>query len=84
MSRVRIQGNLAVMGGTMARIKRARETRAAVDRIRTDPSPENEAALHRLHARHLRVHRDFAGAVRAEARAKQAESAVRGAPEPTS
>lgn len=70
------------MGGTMARIKRARETRAAVDR--TDPSSENEAALHRLHARHLRVHRDFAGAVRAEARAKQAESAVRGAPEPTS
>ena len=53
------------------RIRHARETRAAVARITADRSPENIAALHRLHADHLRENGDLAGAAEADARAER-------------
>jgi hypothetical protein len=56
------------------RIKRSQETLAAIERLRSDASPENAAALHRLHAEHLREDGDPAGAARAEERAKRAEA----------
>jgi len=59
------------------RIERARETQAAVALLRRDPSLENVAALHRLHAEHLREDDDPESAARAEARAKRAESRSR-------
>jgi hypothetical protein len=55
------------------RIQRARETQAALAKTMADPSPENAAALHRLHARHLLEDGDLAGATQAEIRAKRAE-----------
>ena len=58
---------------TKRRIERAQETQAAVARVRDDPSPGNIAALHRVHASHLREDGDPAGAARAEARALRAE-----------
>jgi hypothetical protein len=58
------------------RIKRARETQAALAKINVDPSPENVAALHRVHAKHLREDGDREGAARAEARAKHAEATL--------
>lgn len=59
----------------LKRIRRARETRAAIERLRADPSPENEAAFHRLHAQHLREHGDLEGAAQADTRAERAETA---------
>jgi len=59
------------------RIKHARETQVALARIHADPSPKNAAALHRLHARHLREAGDFLRAKEAEARARRAEDARR-------
>ena len=56
------------------RIERARETQAAVARAMSDPSPENRAALHQLHADHLREDGDAEGAAEAEARAEHAQS----------
>lgn len=53
------------------RIRQARETQAALDRIKADRSPENVAALHRLHARHLGENGDLAGAAEADARAER-------------
>jgi hypothetical protein len=58
------------------RIERATETLAAVARAKVDPSPENIAALHRLHAEHRREDGDLAGAARAEERATRAEAMV--------
>jgi len=58
------------------RIQRAKETQAALAKVMADPSPENTAALHRLHARHLLEDGDLGGARRAEIRAKHAEAAV--------
>jgi hypothetical protein len=56
------------------RIERSRETQAALANVNADPSPENVAALHRVHARHLREDGDLEGAARAEIRAKHAEA----------
>lgn len=56
------------------RLRRSQETIAAVGRLRADPTPENAAALHRLHAAHLREDGDLNGAVEAEARADRAEA----------
>ena len=53
------------------RIRHARETQAALNRIMADRSPENVAALHRLLARHLREDGDHARAVEADARAER-------------
>jgi hypothetical protein len=58
------------------RIERAQETRDAVAKVQADPSPENIAALHRLHAAHLREGGDLGGAEQAEARAKRVEAKV--------
>lgn len=55
------------------RIRQARETRAALARIEADRSPENIAAYHRLHARHLRENGDLAAAAEAEARAARVQ-----------
>ncbi len=51
------------------RIKRAQETRIALALIADDPSPQNIAALHRLHAAHEREDGKLASAAKAEARA---------------
>jgi hypothetical protein len=56
------------------RIARARETQAMLARVRADPSPANVAALHRLHADHLREDGDHGGAERAESRAERARA----------
>jgi hypothetical protein len=56
------------------RIERAQETQAAFARAKADPSRENLAALHRLHAEHLQEDGDLEGAARAEKSAKHAES----------
>ena len=56
------------------RIERAKETQAALAMVQANRSPENIAALHRLHAQHLREHGDTERAARAEERAKHAES----------
>jgi hypothetical protein len=48
-----------------ARIRRARETVAMVDVLRQESSYENVAALHELHARHLREMGDHERAKRA-------------------
>jgi hypothetical protein len=61
-------------GQAHRRIERAKETQAALALAKTDPSPENIAALHRLHAEHLREDGNVEGAATAEARAKHAES----------
>lgn len=57
------------------RLRRSQETIAAVGRVRVNPTPENAAALHRLHAAHLREDGDLDGAVEAEARADRADAA---------
>jgi hypothetical protein len=62
---------------TQRRIERAEETKAAIARVQADPSPDNIAALHRLHAQHLREDGDPEGASRAEERAKHAEPRTR-------
>jgi hypothetical protein len=59
---------------TARRIRQARETQAALARIAADSSPENIAAMHRLHADHLRESGDLAGAAEAEARAERVET----------
>jgi hypothetical protein len=58
------------------RIERARETQAALAKLNVDPSPENVAALHRVHAKHLREDGDLARARQADLRAKRAEAMV--------
>jgi hypothetical protein len=65
---------LAMWNDPTRRIERARETRAALDRFELDPSLESIAALHSLHAEHLREDGDLQGAAEAEARAKRVES----------
>jgi hypothetical protein len=54
------------------RIRHARQTAAALERVLCDPTPANIAALHELHAHHLRELGDEAGAARAVERAKNA------------
>ena len=56
------------------RIRHAQETLAALARVEADRSAENIAALHMLHARHLRETGDIAGAMEAEARAARAQA----------
>jgi hypothetical protein len=65
-----------VAAQTQRRIERAEETKAALARIKADPSPENIAAFHRLHAEDLREDGDPERAARAEERAKHAESMI--------
>jgi len=55
------------------RIRRARETMAALDRIFREHSAGSVVALHELHARHLRELGDEPGAMRAEKRARRAK-----------
>jgi len=52
------------------RIRRARETVAALDRMAREHSAESVVAFHDVHARHLREVGDEPGAVRAEERAR--------------
>lgn len=59
---------------TQRRIERAKETQAALARVNADPSSENIAALHRLHAEHLRQDGDLERAAQAVARAEHAEA----------
>jgi hypothetical protein len=67
---------------TRLRIKHARETLAAIDRIYGEPpSAENVIALHELHARHLRELGDEQGAARAEERAERTRALSRRSPE---
>ena len=54
---------------TRLRIQRARETLAVLDRLFRERSAESIAALHELHASHLRELGDESGAARAEQRA---------------
>jgi hypothetical protein len=56
------------------RIQRAKETQTALAKALADPSPENAAALHRVHAKHLLEDGDLDGATQAEVRAKHAEA----------
>jgi len=56
------------------RMERAERRQAVVARVKADPSPENIAALHRLHAEHVREEGDLAAAARAEERARRAEA----------
>jgi hypothetical protein len=63
-----------VIAQAQRRIERAEETQAALAKVNADPSPENVAALHRVHAKHLREDGDLEGAARAELRAKHAEA----------
>ena len=56
------------------RSRRAKETQDALTQVQIDPSPENVAALHRLHADHQREDGNLAGAEDAEARAKRVEA----------
>ena len=58
------------------RIRRAKETQAATALVLADPSRENIAALHRLHAAHLSEDGDPVAAARAEARAERVERSV--------
>jgi len=58
------------------RIERAQETEAALAELEVDPGLENVAALHRLHARHLREDGDLEGAARAEERAERVEALI--------
>ena len=58
------------------RIERAKETQAALAQVEVDPSPKSIAALHRLHAEHLREDDDLEGAAQAEARARHVEGVV--------
>jgi hypothetical protein len=55
-----------------ARIRRSRETLAALSRLRRVPSPESAAQLHELHARHMRELGDEEAASRADERALRA------------
>jgi hypothetical protein len=59
------------------RLERAEETKAALTQVQRNRSAETVAALHRLHARHLREDGDLAAAARAEARAHRAEAPPR-------
>jgi hypothetical protein len=52
------------------RVARARETLAALRVLEENPSRENIAAFHELHAQHLREDGEFELAVRADARAR--------------
>jgi len=65
-----------VLASTQRRIERARETLAALATLNADPTPENVAELHRVHAKHLREDGDLERAARAEDRAKHAETMV--------
>lgn len=56
------------------RIRRARETLAILDQLLREPNAQNVAALHELHARHLREQGDDEGAARADERAARARS----------
>jgi hypothetical protein len=60
---------------TKARIQRARETLAALDRVLGERTAESVAALHEIHARHLRELGDEDGAERAHERALHATDA---------
>jgi len=65
---------------TSARIRRARETLAALDRLLRERSAESVATLHELHARHLRELGDEEGASRAHERALHAWASARATP----
>jgi hypothetical protein len=56
---------------TGLRIRHARETLAALDRLARERSAENVVALHELHAQHLRDRGDEDGAARADERAER-------------
>jgi sulfite oxidase len=64
------------------RIRYARETNAALRRIRTNPSKENIAALHELHETHSRELGDEEAAARADERARHVKASA--LPEPAS
>jgi hypothetical protein len=57
---------------TTARIRRARETLAALDRFLRERSAESIAAIHEIHAAHLREMGDEQGAVWSLERAERA------------
>jgi hypothetical protein len=52
------------------RLRRAKETLAMMQVLTVDPSHQNVAAFHDLHARHLRELGDYERAARADERAK--------------
>lgn len=54
------------------RIRHAKETIAALEQVWHEPTPANVAALHELHASHLRETGDEAAAARADERAEHA------------
>ena len=64
------------MESSRARIEAARETQEALERIRRDANPtaDDIAALHELHAAHERQHGRIERAEEAEARAERARS----------
>jgi len=66
---------------TNARIRRASETLGALDRLLRERSAESVAALHELHARHLRELGDEEGASRAHERALHAWATARARPQ---
>ena len=53
-------------------IRHARETAALLERLRSDPTPQDVIAFHELHARHLRELGDEDAAARADERADRA------------
>lgn len=59
------------------RIRHARETTAALARMRSAPKPENTVAFHELHARHMHELGDEESAARAAKRADRAREDTR-------
>jgi hypothetical protein len=56
------------------RIERDDEAQTATDRVRANPTRANFAALHRVHADHLREDGEHASAAQADARAEHLEN----------
>ena len=59
-----------------ARLERARQTLAMMELLREQPSHENIAAFHELHARHLRELGEDERADRADGRARAVRDAA--------
>lgn len=60
---------------TQARIRRAQETLVAIDRFLRERTADSAAAMHELHASHLRESGDQEGAAHADERALHAKKA---------